>query len=206
MPAPRRRSLRQDPGHATGLDFTGQMRRLCDDMVRRVSELGHIDLGRVALSFCQARKAVSYGMYASLTPLRFAGGQTEVVRRGRRWGIQRLKDGTGQEMLYILNFYLPRYLDLGFREKLTTVVHELWHISPAFDGDLRRFGGRCYVHSGSQKQYDALAATLAERWLAAGPEPRLYEFLRYNFRELVGRHGKVYGRKIPAPKLFPLNS
>jgi predicted metallopeptidase len=198
--------LRQDPAHATGLDFTGQMRWLCDDMVRRVSELGHIDLGRVALSFCQARKAVSYGMYASLTPLRFAGGQTEVVRRGRRWGIQRLRDGTGQEMLYILNFYLPRYLDLGFREKLTTVVHELWHISPAFDGDLRRFGGRCYVHSGSQKQYDALAATLAERWLAAGPEPRLYEFLRYNFRELVGRHGKVYGRKIPAPKLFPLNS
>ena len=206
MAAPPNRSLRCDPGEPVGFDFTAAMRRLCDDMVRRVPELAHIDLTRVAFSFCQARKAVRHGLYASLTPLRFAGGQTETVRRGRRWGIQRLKDSSGLEMLYILNFYLPRYLELHFPEKLTTVVHELWHISPQFDGDLRRFGGRCYAHSGSQRSYDAHAAALAQRWLAAGPATCLYEFLRFNFRDLATRHGRVYGRKIPAPKLFPLES
>lgn len=205
MPAPQRRSLRQDVAHPPGLDFTAHMRRLCDDMAARLPELGHIDLGRIAFGFCQTRKAVRHGMYASLTPLRFAGGQTETIRRGRRWGIQRLKDGAGQEMLYILNFYLPRYLELGFSEKLTTVVHELWHISPQFDGDLRRFGGRCYAHSGSQKRYDAHAAALAQRWLAAGPAPVLYEFLHFSFRDLTARYGKIYGRKIPVPKLIPLD-
>ena len=58
-------------------------------------------------------------------------------------------------MLYILNFYLPRFLDLPFREKLTTMLHELWHIGPKFDGDVRRLGGRCFAHGSSQKQYDA---------------------------------------------------
>lgn len=203
---PEKRSVRRDPPHPAGFDFTAHMRRVCEDMVGRVPELGHIDLGRVAVSFSQTRKAVSHGLYASLTPLRFAGGRTETVRRGRRWGIQRLIDGAGQEMLYILNFYLPRYLELGFREKLTTIVHELWHVSPQFDGDLRRFGGRCYAHSGSQKHYDAHAAALAQRWLAAGPAPAVYGFLQYSFRELAARHGRIFGRKIPTPKLFPLES
>ena len=30
------------------------------------------------------------------------------------------------------------FLDQTFEEKLVTVFHELYHISPAFDGDLRR--------------------------------------------------------------------
>jgi predicted metallopeptidase len=138
-------------------------------MVRRVPELGHIDPAYVAFSFCQTRKAVSHGMYASLTPLRFAGGRTETVRGGRRWGIQRLCDESGREMLYLLNFYLPRYLNLSLREKLVTTIHELWHIGPRFDGDLRRFGGRCYAHSGSQKRYEARSCGSR---IAGSPWPR----------------------------------
>jgi predicted metallopeptidase len=174
-------------------------------MVRRVPELGHIDPAYVAFSFCQTRKAVSHGMYASLTPLRFAGGRTETVRRGRRWGIQRLRDESGREMLYLLNFYLPRYLNLSLREKLVTTIHELWHIGPRFDGDLRRFGGRCYAHSGSQKRYEAQVARLTDRWLALSPPPALYEFLRDDYATLSRRYGAVIGRKIPAPRLIPLS-
>ena len=92
---------------------------------------------RVAVSFSQARSGTRAGMYATLTPLRFPGGRIHTVRRGRKWGMQKVKDHNGEEMLYILNFYLPRFLDLPFREKLDTVVHELWHIGPKFDGDLR---------------------------------------------------------------------
>jgi hypothetical protein len=144
-------------------------------------------------------------MYASLTPLRFADGRMHVFRRKRRWGMQRLYAPDGREMLYILDFYLPRFLDLPFREKLTTVLHELWHIGPKFDGDLRRLGGRCYAHGSSQKQYDAHAEALLDRWLSLGPAEALYGFLRSNFRGLVSLHGRVYGRKVPNPKLVPLD-
>ncbi len=187
-----------------GLDFTAHMRRLCEQLVARLDALGHIDVGRVAISFSQTRKSTGYGMYAALTPMRFAGGRIHTIRRGRRWGVQRLYAPDGREYLYILNFYLPRFLDLDFREKLATIVHELWHINPRFDGDLRRFDGRCFAHGSSQKQYDATVAELVDRWLAQRPAAELSDFLRTNFRDLVSRHGRVFGCRIPAPKLVPL--
>ncbi len=128
------------------LDFTARMRAICVDMTQRLDELAHIDMNRVAVCFCQARKRVRHGIFASLTPLRFQGGQTTTVRRGRTMAIQRMLDREGREMLYLLSFYVPRFLDLDLREKLITIVHELWHISPHFNGDIRRHEGRCYAH------------------------------------------------------------
>jgi predicted metallopeptidase len=197
---PSARPARGRLAQPVGFDFTLHMRRLCEDMVARVEELGHIRMDLVALSFSQARKADPCGMFASLTPLRFAGGRRQVVRRGQKWTIQRVVEG-GREMLYILNFYLPRFLDLPHSEKLLTVVHELWHIGPRCDGDLRRFRGRCYAHSGSQRQYDARVKQLVHRWLELRPPAALHEFLSLPYRELVALHGRVFGRKIAAPKL-----
>ena len=189
---------------SAGFDFTLHIRRLCEDMVARVDRLRHIDMARVALSFSQARKATSHGMYAALTPMRFAGGRMHTIRRGQRWGVQRLHAADGREMLYILNFYLPRFLELRFREKLSTVMHELWHIGPRFDGDVRRYGGRCFAHGSSQRHYDAQVDELVDRWLASGPPESVCEFLRCDFRQLLARYGRVYGRKIPTPKLIRL--
>jgi predicted metallopeptidase len=187
----------------TGLDFSSRIELLAGDMVRRLPEFRHIDLDRVAIGFCQTRKAVRHGMYASLTPLRFVGGRRDAVRRGRRWGLQSLWIG-GREMLYVLNFYLPRFLDLDFPQKLSTIAHELWHISPRFDGDLRRFQGRCWAHSGSQKRFDQHARSLAVRWLSESPSVEVYEFLQHDYRSLVRQYGSIFGRRIPAPKLVPL--
>lgn len=194
---------RDPPKH--GFDFTLHMRRLCEDMVGRLELLRHIDMSRVAVSFSQTRRAGRYGMHASLTPLRFAGGRMHTFRCKRRWGLQRLYDPDGREMLYILNFYLPRFLDLSFREKLDTTVHELWHVGPKFDGDLRRLGGRCYAHGRSQKHYDAQVERLVDRWLKLDPPETLFGFLRSNFHELSACHGRVFGRRVPTPKLVPLD-
>lgn len=185
-----------------GFDFSFYMRRLCGDLATRLRELRHIDLDLVALSFIQTRRAVLHGMYASLTPLRFEGGRQELVRRGRTWRIERVVDDSGREMLYLLQFYLPRFFDLKFREKLITVLHELWHINPGFNGDVRRYAGRCYAHSGSQKRYDAHMARLAERWLSLEPPLASYEFLQYDFHGLVARYGRVFGRRIATPRMI----
>lgn len=189
------------PHRRAGFDFTRHMRCLCADIVTRLPQLGHIELDLVAISFSQTRKAGRYGVYASLTPMRFDRGSTQTVRRGQRWEIQRLLDGSGREMLYILTFYLPRFLELDFHEKLTTVIHELWHISPNFDGDVRRYDGRCYAHS-SSGDHDAESGKLADLWLSMRPPESVYHFLRRSFGELQERHGPVFGRKISNPKLF----
>ena len=181
------------------------MRELCEDLVARLPELSYIDLSRVALSFTQARKRVNHGIFATTTPMRFENGALTGVRRGRKYSVQRLYDPQGVEMLYIISFYLPRFMDMGFREKLITIVHELWHISPNFDGDLRRHEGRCYAHTYSQKEYDAEMGCMVDRWLDLCPPPTIYEYLHENFDSLEQRHGGIFGVKIPHPKLILVN-
>jgi predicted metallopeptidase len=185
-------------------DLTLHLRLLCEDMVQRLEELSHVDMSRVAVTFAQARRATSYGIFASLTPLRFKDGQLTTIRRGRPHAIERVHDRDGREMLYILTVYLPRFQNLHFREKLITVLHELWHISPTFDGDIRRHEGRYHAHTHSQAEYDAEMGRFADRWLATAPPEPLYAFLRDDFRQLQGRHGKVVGIRLRRPRLLPL--
>jgi predicted metallopeptidase len=191
----------QSPAHSTGWDFTASIRALCADLVARLPELGHIDLDRVGIGFSQARKRVPHGVWAKLTPLRFEAGSRTMVRRGRTWTIEPVRDRSGRELLYLLSFYLPRFLDLPMDEKLTTVVHELWHISPNFDGDLRRHHGRCFAHGSSQRRYDDQMRRLSERWLALQPPPSVYEFLRLSFAQLWARHTAIYGTRYAIPRL-----
>jgi hypothetical protein len=188
---------------AEGFNFTQHIRAVCADMIARLPELAHIDLPRVAISFSQARKNVGHGLQATLTPMRFEEGRLWTLRRGQRYTAQRLFDDQGGEYLYILSFYLPRFLNHSLDEKLTTILHELWHIGPNFDGDLRRHEGRCYVHTSSEREYDAAMARLANKWLSFDPPAEVYGFLQLSFSELQRQFGKVYGTKIPNPRLIP---
>jgi hypothetical protein len=186
--------------------FTFAMRQLCADMAARVPDLHHVQIDRVAIGFCQARRNVSHGMQASLTPLRFAGGATSEYRGRRRYACPRLFRLDGEEYLYLLNFYLPRFQDQPLQEKLTTVAHELWHIGPKFDGDLRRHDGRCYAHGSSRQAFDAHAAKLAQLWLCLDPPSSYYAFLRANFGELRRLYGAVVGERFRVPKLAAIDA
>jgi len=186
-----------------GFNFTDRIRDLCADISRRMPELHHVDVTRVIFAFAQTRKPVMHGMQASLTPLRFEGGRRWGSHRGRRVTVQPVFDPQGREVLYILTIYLPRYMDLEFSEKLTTLFHELWHIHPAFNGDLRRHAGRCYAHSRSQANYDAEMTKLADRWLREQPPESLYDFLRHDFRGLQQRCGPIVGMRTRRPRLLP---
>lgn len=192
------------PGTGRGLDFTAHARRLCEDLTARLDELSHIDMTRVALRICQVRRGGLHGVQATLTPLRFADGELETTRRGRRYTIDRLYGADGREMLYLLSFYVPRFFEHSLEEKLATVCHELWHIGERFDGDLRRHAGRCYAHGPSERDYHAAMIELARRWLSLDPPPELHAFLDGNFRQLVARYGRVYGTRIPTPRLIPV--
>lgn len=185
-------------------DICSALRRLCEDISRCQPEYRHIDMSRVAVTYAQTRSPVEWGMQAKLTPMRFEGGALTCLRDGRRWGAQRLYQD-GEEMLYILTFYLPRFLNLPFEEKMVTVFHELYHISPAFDGDIRRFAGACYMHTGSQAEYDRQMAVHARQYLAQLPQERFPEYLRYDFPGLRRRYGDVVGLRLAVPRLIALD-
>lgn len=185
-------------------DFTSAMRRLCEDITFRMPEFDHVRMEQVAVTFAQARRQVSHGLQAKLTPMRFERGELTAVRDGREWTIQRLFHGE-LEVLYILTFYLPRFLQHSFREKMITVLHELYHIGPQFDGDIRRLDGHYHVHSHSQKEYDRHMDLLVDRYLKSNPPAHLHRFLQADFRELHAQFGGVVGVRVPIPKLIPLH-
>jgi len=212
-------------------DFSAAMTRLCEDVTGRVAIFRHIRMNEVLVSFAQARRRVPHGLQAKLTPMRFENGRLTTIRGGRTWTVQRLyvpdhqevprRDPVGRahemggheadeshrgqrEILYILTFYLPRFLDHCFREKMITVFHELYHISPLFDGDIRRMGGRCHVHSHSQKEYDRQMGVLVDEYLAGRPPKDRFGFLKKRFHILQSEHGGVVGVQVPIPKLIPL--
>jgi predicted metallopeptidase len=185
-------------------DFCAHAHRLCADITRRCGELRHVRMDHVLIAFTQARNGCAHGLQARVTPLRFHGGAQFRRYRGTRYQVQRHFVG-GREILYLMTFCLPRFLNQPFEDKLVTLFHELYHIGPAFDGDLRRHAGRYAVHSRSQRRYDEHMAELAAAYLASDPDPRLHAFLRLDFAQLRRRHGCVVGVVVPRPKLIPIS-
>ncbi len=199
--------LEAPPWFATGpvhrpFDFSTRVQALCADIVHHCPELAHIDVSRLLFAMTQARSGRRHGLQARVTPMRFRHGQLTRRRGARLYQVQRYFV-EGREMLYLVAFCLPRFLDQDFDDKFITLFHELYHISPSFDGDLRRHEGRCNLHTQSKRLYDAHMAHLARSYLSNGAERRLHDFLRLNFAQLRYRHGSVVGIVVPRPRLLP---
>jgi hypothetical protein len=184
-------------------NFCDHIQHLMHDIAARCPEFGHLQVPRILVSVTQARGSALHGLQARVTPLRFQGGALIRKRRGVLYGIQRLFH-LEHEYLYLMTFVLPRFLDQDFDRKLVTLFHEMHHIGPAFDGDLRRYAGRYAFHSHSRHAYDEHMAELAREYLASRPDPRLFAFLRLNFSQLQARCGSVTGFVVPRPKIIPL--
>lgn len=197
------------PGAISGppgqpFDFCAAIRRLCSDIVRHCDSLRHVEVSRLLFGVTQARSGRAHGLQARVTPLRCRGGRLTRRRRGVTYQVQRYYVDA-REYLYLLTFCLPRFLNQEFDEKFITLFHELFHISPEFNGDLRRHSGRYAIHSRSQRHYDRHMAHLARAYLASDPDPHLHGFLRLNFSQLEERHGSVVGVIVPRPKLVPVS-
>jgi hypothetical protein len=192
------------PSRSTAFDFTTHIRRVCVDAIAHCPEFAHIDPSAVLFTAIPARNRSRYGLQARVTPMRFRDGAT--VRRFRRtdYRVQRYFVD-GRELLYLVSFSLPRFLDLPFVEKLVTVFHELYHIGPRFDGDLRRHAGRCEVHTGSKQAYDAEMAKLVRRYLAGRPDADGIEFLHLRAADLRRDYAGVAGIVVPRPKMIPID-
>jgi len=185
-------------------NFHNHVRALCADIVRHCPELRHIDVSRLLIGMTQARTGRRHGLQARVTPMRFRQGRLARRRRGELYQVQRYFV-EGREMLYLVTFCLPRFLDQDFDDKFVTLFHELYHISPEFDGDLRRHAGRCALHTHSKRLYDAHMAHLARIYLSNGANRSLHDFLRLNFAQLLHRHGSVVGVVVPRPRLLPIS-
>ncbi len=184
-------------------DFSRNLGLLLEDVARYCPDLTFVQVPKILVTFTQARYQGKMGLQARVTPLRFPKGLIQRQRRGLMYQVQRYFHANS-EFLYLMTFCLPRFLDQDLDEKLVTIFHELHHISPAFDGDLRRHEGRYHLHTHSQQEYDHAMAHQARTYLQATPNAHLHSFLRLTFAQLQERHGEVRGIVVPRPKLIPV--
>jgi hypothetical protein len=186
------------------LNLTAELERLIADLAATLPVYHHIDPARLLVCISSARSGGISGTYAKIHPLRFPGGaRTDDIRRGRRRLTVEIPAVThrGNDILYLIYFLVPRFLDLPLREKLVTVCHELYHISTAFDGDLRRFPGRNFAHGSSRKKYNELVAGIVDEYLGLKGEGGLPRFCSATMAELRRDCRAIVARRMPAPRL-----
>ncbi|KAA0209548.1 hypothetical protein EDM80_14820 [bacterium] len=175
-------------------NLTDEVAYLTHLLAQRVADLAHIQPGRILHGVSQARSRSRYGVYAQCHALRFKGGARELESRHWKfvWPEIRVR---GVEILYYITYFLPRFLDQPPPDRLRTLVHELYHISPKFNGDLRRFGGRNEFHGSAQDDFDGEVDRIARK---AEREIDLarFHFLQHDFEGLTRRFGAVVGNRL----------
>lgn len=186
------------------LNLTAELERLIGHITASHGAFSHIDPSRVLVCVNATRSSSAHGVYAKIHPLRFPGGDTvHTTRRGRspvRCTMPNITHN-GREMLYVIYFMVPRFIDRPLRDKLVTVFHELYHISPHFDGDIRRFPGRNFAHGGSTKRYNLIMERFVDEYLQLPGSSGFAAFMDCDMSGLRSRHRAIVGRKMPMPKI-----
>ncbi len=185
------------------LDLSANLETLCRHLTETLPELSHIDSARVLFAVARSRAEGRHGMLARIAPLRFAGGERELTRRRGPWRetyrMPTLNHG-GREIHYLITVFVPRFLRLSFAEKLATIIHELYHISAACDGDIRRFPGRTFAHGSSRAGFDRIVARLADAYLKSSPPPDVLAFLHLEETAWQGGALRLTGLRVAVPR------
>ena len=200
------------------INYTERISLLMQDIVRRTPLLSFIDLAEV-LVFARFGRSDAEGPFATCHCLTLPESEpgyffwrdrnTGELTRRSEWFVTKspiVRIGP-TTIKYLISFVLPRYTDQSLERsrkaefypeapawiaKLDTIFHELYHIDPDETG-IRRFvraDGSDSLRSHGPRFYEEVAQMVNE-YLAATPDPELYEFLKSDFAELDQQFGGV---------------
>jgi len=176
------------------LDLTESLREAAGEVCGWVPELAHVDVSRVQFALFYTRSAQRTLTYARCYPLHRQAKQV-----GRRWyALEPIYTSERRKARYILAFAWKRYWSMTPRKRLETLVHELYHISPRFDGELRSFesGG---FHGQGLRWFDRQVRELMETYVSQDLE---YDFPALSISLTSGL--KVTGQKLQIPEWVKL--
>ena len=139
--------------------MTLAVKRLIRDVAARLPELGHVRPGNVLVVAGEARRASR----ATIRPARASAS-------ARARPAIRVK---GREILYVVTLRPIWFLESTPRQRIATILHELYHVSTRFDGTLHR--GRRHSRM-PLAVYNRRVRGLLARYLAVAPEEILAPF------------------------------
>ena len=148
---------------AVRINMTLAVKRLIRDVARRLPELGHVRASRVLVLAGEARGTSR----ATIRP-----GNVGPARGGTRKRFIRVR---GRRMLYVITLRPLWFVASTPEDRVSTILHELYHASTRFDGTLHR--GRRH-EALPRARYDRKVRVLLGRYLARAPEEILAPFAR----------------------------
>ena len=203
------------------INYTERIALLMQDVVSRTPALGFIDLREVLVfgRFGRPHAEGAFATCHCLTLPETEPGYyfwkdraTGELTRRSEWFVTKTPEVRlgATRIKYLISFVLPRFCEQTLERswkaelydsplktvpwvaKLDTIVHELYHIDPAASG-LRQFAhadGTRNMRTHGPEFYEDVAA-MTRQYLASNPDPRLYDFLRWDFATLHARYGGV---------------
>lgn len=146
--------------------MTLAVKRLVRDVASRIPELGHVRASRLLVVAGEARRASR----ATIRPAHFGETRRRSGSGSRRKPLIRVK---GRKILYVITLRPLWFLRSTPRERISTIVHELYHASTRFDGTLHR--GRRHSQL-PRAQYERRVRDMVSRYLAVAPPEVIQPF------------------------------
>ncbi len=171
-------------------DYAAKLHYIMNDIVTTLPEFAHINMERVYVATKKTRKRSNYGMQANIQALRFQDGSPYCSKKGYTWYWPDvyLND---KQLYYIINVFLPRFHNHSFHYKIQTLIHELYHISPFCNGDIRTFGKKRSAHGHSKKKFHLHMSEITDRYLSTVTDMTHFQFLRNSFQYLKRKYSLV---------------
>lgn len=186
------------------LNLTSLLRRCIIHIVDSTESFAHIDPKQLLICIATNRITARGGTYAKLVPLRFKGGSRFTTYRNH---VYTLPDVTveDQVILYSIYFYMPRFFNLSLKEKVRVIFHELYHINPAFNGDIRRLGKKKAAHGASKKKFDEQFVQEFDLFIAVKHPDFFIEFLSLDVKTMYAKYKQVTGTRMQIPRPIPVS-
>ncbi len=181
------------------INITDVLTLIIQDIQKRVETFSFLDMDRLTVCIASNRKNSRGGIYGKLVPLHFENGAKQVTYRGKIYSMPTvIRDSIRQK--YLIYFYMPKFFDLDAREKLRVIFHELYHISPDFNGDIRRMTKGKAAHGHSRKHFDSHFENELEIFFNYIKDTPYIRFLQLTGKDLFMIFNNVKGRRMKLPK------
>jgi predicted metallopeptidase len=180
------------------INITDILTDLIGQITIRSHFFSHIDVSKVVVCLGSNKRNGRGAIYGKLVPLKFQNGSDVLNFRGRNYAIPDIVNN-GLSQLYAVYFYLPKFFDLSAEEKLNVIFHELYHISPEFNGDIRRMGSVKKAHGSSRKRFDLKFEKEVKLFYEYILSTAYFDFLKMDSKSLHDNY-RVYARRMKIPK------
>jgi len=181
------------------IDLTEVLTQIIEEVVARYELFSHIEMSKIIVSLASNRSNGRGGIYGKLVPLKFENGAEVIKYKSHYYSMQKVIYNE-VPLLYIVYFYTPKFFDLSLYEKLRVILHELYHINPNFNGDIRRMGKKKIAHGSSRESFNLNFKNELDDFYEYIKKTPYVKFLLLNSLDLNKNFRTIVGTRIKLPK------